>query len=104
MLTPEKCIIMIISQSHKEKYEAEDFDTEFYYGTKYIKTKISKETLDIMRDSKIEKNECLGYPERNPFVPETKPLAKRLPKAETPAKPVLIKGPSSTKIWFKQDD
>ena len=50
-LTPENSIIMIVSQSHKEKYEPDEFETEFYYGTQYIKAKLSEDSLKKMREA-----------------------------------------------------
>lgn len=95
-LVPEKCRIIVVSQS----LEPQLSKSEPWYGTKYDTIEIDPET--IKRWANCERNENLTLPAPNAFIPTDFNLMPLDPDANK--NPVVILDTPILRVWHKQDD
>ncbi|CAH0553954.1 unnamed protein product [Brassicogethes aeneus] len=94
--SPEKVRLAVIAK----KFEKDLNETEPWYGTKYKKIDIPKETLQDWEKAGLC-NE-LRIPDKNEFIPtdfDLYPLEK-----DVPEHPLIIQDSALSRVWFKQDD
>ncbi|KAL6254449.1 hypothetical protein P5V15_014497 [Pogonomyrmex californicus] len=74
-------------------------ETENWYGTKYKKEKISKETMDMWNNAGY--NSDLKLPSKNEFIP-TKFDIK--PETNVETFPIILQDTSFIRLWYKKDN
>ncbi|XP_018377582.1 PREDICTED: insulin-degrading enzyme-like [Trachymyrmex cornetzi] len=94
-LTPQNVRIYIIAK----EYENITDEIECWYGTKYKKVKVSKETMDMWNSPGF--NDELKLPPKNEFIP-TKFDIKPLTNIEK--FPIILRDTPFVRLWYKQNN
>ncbi|KAL6254451.1 hypothetical protein P5V15_014499 [Pogonomyrmex californicus] len=94
-LTPENIRIHLAAKT----YENIANETESWYGTKYKKEKVSKETMDTWNNAGYNSN--FKLPSKNKFIP-TKFDIK--PETNIETFPIILKDTSYIRLWYKKDN
>ncbi|XP_028137935.1 insulin-degrading enzyme isoform X1 [Diabrotica virgifera virgifera] len=93
---PDNVRISVIAK----KFENELNETEPWYGTKYKKVDIPKETIEAWKQTGLCPD--LKMPEKNEFIPTDFSLYTL--DEDVTEFPVIIEDTGLTRVWFKQDD
>ena len=67
MMTPEKCIVMLVSQIVEN--QGKELKVEKWYGTKWYKEKIHDDFIAKLRNIAPTADEILNYPPENKYIP-----------------------------------
>ncbi|XP_025073712.1 insulin-degrading enzyme-like [Pogonomyrmex barbatus] len=94
-LTPENIRIHLAAKI----YENIANETESWYGTKYKKEKVSKETMDMWNNTGY--NSDLKLPSKNEFI-ATKFDIK--PETNIETFPIILEDTSFIRLWYKKDN
>ncbi|XP_012541828.2 insulin-degrading enzyme isoform X2 [Monomorium pharaonis] len=94
-LTPQNVRIHVAAKV----YENIANETEKWYGTKYKREKISKETMDKWNNAGY--NEDLKLPPKNEFIPTTFDIK---PQTNVEKFPIIVTDTSFVRLWYKKDD
>ncbi|XP_011877957.1 PREDICTED: insulin-degrading enzyme isoform X2 [Vollenhovia emeryi] len=94
-LVPENIRIHVVAKA----YENIADETEKWYGTKYKKVKISKETMDMWKHAGY--NNDLRLPSKNEFIASTFDIK---PHTTVEKFPIILEDTSLVRLWYKKDD
>ncbi|KAL0124001.1 hypothetical protein PUN28_006072 [Cardiocondyla obscurior] len=94
-LTPENIRIHVVAKV----YESIANETEKWYGTRYKKEKISKETIDKWNSA--GNNDDLKLPCKNEFIASVFDIK---PQTKVDKFPIILEDTPFVRLWYKKDD
>ncbi|KYM94749.1 Insulin-degrading enzyme [Cyphomyrmex costatus] len=94
-LTPQNVRIHVVAKAYEDIAD----ETERWYGTKYKKMKISKETMEMWNSAAF--NDDLKLPPRNKFIATTFDIK---PQTNIEKFPIILEDTSFVRLWYKKDD
>ncbi|KYN00390.1 PREDICTED: insulin-degrading enzyme-like [Cyphomyrmex costatus] len=94
-LTPQNVRIHVVAKAYEDIAD----ETERWYGTKYKKMKISKETMEMWSSAAF--NDDLKLPPKNKFIATTFAIK---PEINIEKFPIILEDTSFVRLWYKKDD
>ncbi|KYQ54450.1 Insulin-degrading enzyme, partial [Trachymyrmex zeteki] len=94
-LTPQNVRIYVGAKA----YENIANETERWYGTKYKKVKVHKETMDMWNSAGF--NDVLKLPPKNEFIATIFDIK---PQTNVQKFPIILEDTSFVRLWYKKDD
>ncbi|XP_018404393.1 PREDICTED: insulin-degrading enzyme-like, partial [Cyphomyrmex costatus] len=94
-LTPQNVRIHVVAKAYEDIAD----ETERWYGTKYKKMKISKETMEMWSSAAF--NDDLKLPPKNTFIATTFDIK---PETNIEKFPIILEDTSFVRLWYKKDE
>ncbi|XP_015602966.1 insulin-degrading enzyme isoform X2 [Cephus cinctus] len=95
-LTPQNIRVQVVGK----QFENIATESEYWYGTKYKKEKISEDIISKWSNAGLNKD--LRLPMKNEFIPTRFDIKAH--ESEVEKFPVIVEDTPLMRVWFKQDD